>query len=243
MKTILVTVFTISILLLSCKKENSANPTANSPTIPNNSVTVEGIFTAYHNVNGIYNWSANAKFWESTNSSIFIDSDSVSINSNWLGNYSGTFIFIKHQEWLASSTPINFFSNINWKTTGSAKVPAINHTNSNFMPYMDVSYLTTTTVSKVVGVTISHPNINSTKTEYKIFEPTSSGGSLFLLKTVIGNSTGVTFTPSELSAIPTGSNGAIRIVAYSDELVSPQAAVNFTFSNQCELQNYINITN
>ncbi len=111
------------------------------------------------------------------------------------------------------------------------------------MPYMDVSYLTTTTVSKAGGVTISHPNINSTKTEYKIFKPTSSGGSLFLLKTVIGNSTGVTFTPSELSAIPTGSNGAIRIVAYSDELVSPQAAVNFTFSNQCELQNYINITN
>ncbi len=62
------------------------------------------------------------------------------------------------------------------------------------------------------------------------------GGSLFLEKIVNGNSTGVTFSASELAGIPAGSNSAIRIVAYSDQVISPQAAVNFTFSNQCELQ-------
>ena len=243
MKKSILIIIAATFLMFACKKESTTAP-ASTPSSPTSTVTVEGMFIAYHNVQSIIDtWSAGAEFWESSNSTLLIDGDSVSINSNWLYNWSGS--FGQHREWTAPSvSPLNFSNYYYWQTTGNAKVPAINHTNANLMPYMDASYLTTTTVSKALGVTITHPNINSTKTEYKIFKPSASGGSLFLLKTVIGNSTGVTFSASELAGIPTGSNSAIRIVAYSDELISPQAAVNFTFSNQCELQKgSITITN
>jgi hypothetical protein len=245
MKTTISIIIASTFLMLACKKENTTAP-ACTPSSPTSTNTVEGMFIAYHTVQSVGDyWGARVTFWESSNSVLLIDGDSVFINSNCITTNAGVGSNMQQfREWLIPPSPLDFSSLYYWQTTGNAKVPAINHSNVNLMPYMDASFLTTSTVSKALGVTITHPNINSTKTEYKIFKPSASGGALFLLKTVVGNSTGVTFSASELAAMPTGTNSAIRIVAYSDEVISPQAAVNFTFSNQCQLQKgSITITN
>lgn len=223
----------------SCKKEKTATPETPTPQAK----TIEGelIRTFQLNGTGTNNWycSAKASFWESTNTSVLIDPDSVSMDGFWLSNQtSGD--YYKFKEWIMGTKPFNCSDNVDWNITGSTKVPSFTYTTTNNIPNIDNSYISLSSVSLSSGFTISHPTINATNIEYSISNGSGSG---FKKKTILSSSSGVTFSSSELTGFTTSNSGQLKITATFSKTISPQTGVNFKFSNVSSVIKTVSITN
>lgn len=242
MKTKMITALLLGIFIItSCKKKSTNDPSSSSnPNTQNTTSIVEGRFLTGISINkgsANFNYVASAYFTEpSVSGSTKIDGDSVCLNGTWLHNQTAT-SFYKYNTWLLPSNnttcPVNFGNPYYWNLTGNSKVPTTNFMASTQSPYLDDTYISATSVSKSAGITITHLPITATKVIYTISSGNGSG-TIRATKTVIGNSTGVTFTSSDLSQLLTG-NGSIRIEAYNEEIIVPNSATSFTFTNETDL--------
>lgn len=250
MKTIIIFfAFAVIVSMGGCKKKSTNEPINNStPTPSNNPSIVEGTFYTIISMqkgSTSVNYTAIAGFKEPSVSNSYIDGDSVCLNGTWLHNMTAT-TFYKYNSWLLPSNnttcPVNFGKVYNWTLRGNTKVPATNFIANTGSPYLDDSYINISSISKSLGVTISHPALNCTKVNYTISQSNGSPGPT-ITKTQNGSSTGVTFSSSELNIFSVGNVG-VKIETYNIEITSPNSATSFTFTNQTDLTSgLIPITN
>jgi hypothetical protein len=223
-----------------CKKKETSEPNTSTNPTQNNLDIKEGKFYTGISISKgstLYNYVATAAFYEpSVSGTNYIDGDSVCLNGTWLHNQTSS-TFYKYNSWLLPSNnmtcPVNIGMYYSWVLKGNTKFPATNFLASTQNIYLDDSYINITSISKSAGLTISHPPIAGSRIVYSISSGNGSG-TIRATKTINANSTGVTFTGSELTQLPSGS-GSIRIEAYNDEIIAPNSTTSFTFTNETNL--------
>jgi hypothetical protein len=223
MKTkIILTALIVGTLSFSCNKsEDAPAPVATVPTTPTGGGNSTG--NAQPNLPG-----ADASLWAVQSLSItqipnmppitttigigvgvffdtgsnYVDVGSVKLNNNALTkNPNNSYTYTSGQ---TSPLGIDFNSGVNWNVAGGNGFPAINKNVTLGFP--TVSEITSpTTITKANGYTLY---VNSV---------TGADSVLFLIgdvnKTIAGNATSCTFSPSELSSLSAGTT-VVQVAAY-----------------------------
>lgn len=240
-KSLALIVFITTSLFISCKKDKESEPTPSNDSPHTTAPVMEGYlkFIVDSSATSI-NYIASTLFWENNNGNkTYQDPDSVSINGFWIP-YQSTQIDGNYWLWnISNPPPFAPHGSFVWHTTGSAKVPIINYTISP-VPFVDDTYLPVDadlsdqvlSLSKSSGFTFSHPSLSATYTKYRLYSNISgvANSQKIIEKTVVGVSTGVTFTASDLAIIssPSYSLGTIYIDSYNESIISPASSTSFT---------------
>lgn len=253
MKSIIILfAITFSIFLGGCKKKSNNEPTSNSSSNTQNSVdTVSLSFNTEISLRDYYNLPQNNTFgsysWVryTTNSQLGVG-DSIGVfggSSHWQKFTGGG--AISNTENDSTTANIKFNQHYNWSVI-AAHIPNTQYLTTSPQPYMGINYFqNVNSISKSSGLTISHPIIYCSYIEYYVSDNSSlyitvdgnvnTGGSTtvhYVKKTVNGNSTGVTFTPSDLSSLSNSTTmGFVCARALNVELTHPTATVIYTYKN------------
>lgn len=242
---IIITVFSY------CKKNKTSEPTPDNSTPQNTTPVKEGYLlfgsSTYHSnlsASGTTNYTAKQLFWENNNGiNTNFSPDSVSLNNFWLVSFS-TGQPVSMRTWGPTSVPpFDPYSSMTWHTKATANVPTINETIPG-LAYLDITYFPNdqdlsdpeVSVSKSSGFSFIHAPIPATYTKYT-FNASLSGvpnSTRKVEKIVNGNSTGVTFTASDISSVlvsPSYTIGSLWIEAYNENVISPQSSTSFTISS------------
>ncbi len=236
--------------MTNCKKNKTAEPTANDTNPPNTTPIMEGYLkfmgsTYYSNFAdpGATNYTAKQLFWENNNGTITNQvPDSTSLNNVWMTSVS-TGVPVDMRTWTSSNLPFNAYNSINWYSKATSKTPTINQSIAG-LAYLDFSYFPSDqntsdpeiSVSKIASLSFMHPPIVAAYTKYSIITSLSGvpNSTKKIEKIVNGNSPGVIFTASEVASLfssPSYTSGSIWIEAYNESIISPASSTSFTISS------------
>lgn len=160
-----------------------------------------------------------AVFYETGNTSTFLDAGTVNLNSlQCTKQNNNAYAF---QPSADNATGIDFSSGVSWSVSGSANVEAFSFDPSISFPTVD-AISSGDVVNKANGYTLTTTSV--TGADSVIFQVGS------VLKTVAGNSTSCTFSSSDLSGLSTGTS-IVQIAGYKmqNQIIT---AKNYYFINE-----------
>lgn len=233
MKKILFTITILSVLLSNCKKkEESPNPTTASSTLDPNTfvgVFITGTYTS--NLAGTTSQfsGVTARFYHQPSSNIYqaneITLGGVKVNNDTLTNFG----VMGYQ--LMTPTTMTSLTVDTWSVTGGNGIQSFNHANNNPFPSCSNFNVLPDSVSKTNGYTF---NINSISNMTWGVVSFGDGVSNAFSYTLSSGTNTINITPSQLSAMATGTLGSINIQMQNAGTTSASGQ-NFRFIKEAQI--------
>ena len=199
------------LIFLACKKnKNNTNNTqaasTTGSTTGSSSTTPDAFFTLTSSYN-VYGSSTSTSTWASATT---LGTGSYLGKLTWNGDsltYNMFYSLVKNQ--LISNTTST------WSLAGGGSGYApFTYTTNKIIPVVGNLAISNSTISKSSGITISHALIAGDTIRYTITDGSTGARAV---KYGVSPSTGISFTPSQLSGLATGSGASIQIEAQNPE--------------------------
>lgn len=226
-----------TLIALSCKKSsnssnNSTNSTAGTTTGGSTTGGTTGAnFGGMFTVTDIFNdltLSSGSK--DSTGSGTAQPTNTVGIGTVTLNTYTLGSVYGQYSTTGSSTVALPPFSGKpTWGVTGGGGYGAFTFTTTKAVPHVEDLHIMVSTFSKSTNLVITHPTIVADTIKYSL---TDDNGNK-ILKSVVGSSSGYTFTPTMMSSFVVSSNGVLQILGTNLEY-SVQGGKNILFVNSAE---------
>lgn len=239
------------LIFFSCKKKSENEPISNNNSTAQNGIdTINLTFNTEISLREYYGLPQNNSFGSyswirfTTNAQLGVG-DSIGVyggnsNGHWQKFTGGG--SISNTETDSTTANVKFRQQYYWMVNAS-HIPNNQYLTTKISPYIEISYFqNVNTISKSTGITVSHPTLSCSMVDYYISDNpnlyitvdgnVNLGGSYhYIKKTVYGNSSGVVFTPSDLSSISITNSGFICARAYNIETIYPTQSSKYIYKN------------